>query len=111
MVDVRGNFYGRHTAQHQLQWKSYKCWLEKVIIYIRSQIHQSGVYTINVSQLKSIKVTVSNFDQSDFDSVNGRFKEVGSQIKGADRRARLASLCRWHVKECLNRDEDARNYG
>ena len=36
------------------------------------QDHQNGVlYTIKISVSKSIKVTCSNFDQSDFDSVNG----------------------------------------
>ena len=34
------------------------------------QVCQSGVYTINVSKSKSVKVTWSNFDQVNFDSVN-----------------------------------------
>ena len=40
------------------------------MISIRSKFGRSGVYTNHVSQSKSVKVTWSNFDQSDFDSVN-----------------------------------------
>ena len=34
------------------------------------QVRQSGVYTIKVFKSKSVKVTWSNFDQVNFDSVN-----------------------------------------
>ena len=34
------------------------------------QVRQSGVYTIKVSKSKSVRVTLSNFDQVNFDSVN-----------------------------------------
>ena len=34
------------------------------------QVRQSGVFAITVSQSKTIKVTWSNFDQDNFDSVN-----------------------------------------
>ena len=34
------------------------------------QVRQSGVYTIKISKSKSVKVTWSNFDQVNFDSVN-----------------------------------------
>ena len=34
------------------------------------QVHQSGVYTIKDSKSKSVKVTWSNFDQVNFESVN-----------------------------------------
>ena len=35
-----------------------------------NQVRQSGVYTIKVSKSKSVKVTWSDFDQVNFDSVN-----------------------------------------
>ena len=52
--------------------KSLKPWREIgfISIWYFDQVYKSGVYTNKVSQSKSIKVTWSKFDQSDFNSVN-----------------------------------------
>ena len=43
------------------------------------QVRQRGVYTIKVSKSKSVKVTLSNFDQVNFDSVN-RLLQIPAEI-------------------------------
>ena len=43
------------------------------------QVRQRGVYTIKVSKSKTVKVTLSNFDQVNFDSVN-RLLQIPAEI-------------------------------